>query len=108
MVRVVGLDGGEGFLEDGEGFIEVCGGVGEGEEAGLVGGGGDVDAALEGAPEEFFEEVHVLEHDVVYVADFAVGEVEAEHGAGAVEAVGDGLGGEEGVDAGLEVGADCF
>jgi len=93
-------------LEDGEGFVEVGFGVGEGEEAGFVGGGGEVDAFVEAAPEEFFEEVEVLFHDVGDVDDFAVGEVEAEHGAGAVEAVGDAFFLHEGVDAGFEVCAE--
>lgn len=102
------LNAGEGFGEDLHGLVDVVFVVGEGDEAGLVGGGGDVDAALEGGPEEFFEEFHVLFHDVVDVADFAVGEVEAEHGADAVDAVGDAFFLHEGAEAGFEVGAELI
>ena len=80
--------------------------MGEGDETGFVGGGGEVDSLVEAGPEELFEDVEVLGDDVVDVEDFAVDEVEAEHRADAVDAVGDAFFGEEAAEAGFEVGAD--
>jgi len=77
--------------------------VGEGEEAGFVGGGGEVDALVEAGPEELFEDVEILGHDVIDVEDVAVDEVEAEHGADAVDAVGDAFFDEQAAQAILKV-----
>jgi len=100
------LDRLQGFLENCERIIQIGLGVGEGDEAGFVGAGGEVDAFVEAGPEEFFEDLEVLFHDVGDVADFFVDEVEAEHRADAVEAVGDAFLGEEFSDAGFEVEAE--
>ena len=63
--------------------------MGEGNEAGFIGRGGDVDALVQAAPEELFEEPEVLFHHVVHIDDFTIGEEKAEHRAGAVEPVRD-------------------
>ena len=94
------------LADDREGVVEVGLGVGEGDEAGLVGGGGEVDALVEAAPEELFEDREVLLHHVVDVDDVAVGEEEAEHRADAVEAVRDAFFGEQAAQAGFEVRAE--
>jgi len=54
----------EHFVENRERVVEVRFGVGEGDEAGFVGGWREVDAFVETAPEEFLEEAEVLFHDV--------------------------------------------
>ena len=82
--------------------------MGEGKEACFVRGGGDVDAFVEAGPEELFEEFHVLFHDVVDVDDLAVGEEQAEHGADAVDAVGDALFRHQGAEAGFEMQAELI
>lgn len=61
--------------------------MGEGNEARLIGRGGEVNPLAEAAPEEFFEELKVLLHDVIDIHDLAVGEEEAEHRADPVEPV---------------------
>ncbi len=84
-----------GVIEHFEGEVYVLGAVGEGNESGLVGAGGDVDAALEHGPEEFFEEGHVLGFYGVEVANFSIGEEDTEHGAYVIDAVGYAVGAED-------------
>src|SRR5690606_18745089 len=64
---------------------EVAVAVGEGEEARLVLGGSEIDAPVEGGPEEFPEGFEVGFLHRVDVVDLALVEEEAEHGADAME-----------------------
>ena len=83
---------GGGLGEEGEGgnfggFFEVGGGVGEGEEAGFELGVGEVDAVIEAEVEVAGEGVAIAVLGIGEVMDWAVREIEAEHGADALEEV---------------------
>ena len=67
--------------EDFDGFFDVLVLVGAADEAGFVGGGGEVDAVGEGVVEELFEGAGVAGGGLVVVADGLFGEEAGEHGA---------------------------
>ena len=78
----------DGGAADIEGVVDLELAVGEGDEAGLVGAGGEVDPEFEGLVEEAAEGVGVAFFGVVEVPDGGFVEVEAEHAADAVEGEG--------------------
>ena len=83
---------GGGLSEEGEGgnfggFFEIFGGVSEGEEARFELGRGEVDAVIEAEVEVAGEGSAIAVLGIGEVMDWAVGEIEAEHGADALEEV---------------------
>ena len=83
---------GGGLGEEGEGgnfgsFFEIGGGVSEGEEARFELGRGEVDAVIEAEVEVAGEGVAIAVLGIGEVMDWAVREIEAEHGADALEEV---------------------
>lgn len=85
------------LCDDFESLVDIGLGMSHGEEPGFVGAGGEVDALVEAAPEEFFKDAKILLSDRIDIHDVLIEEVEAKHGTDPVEAMGDSF-----------LGQDCF